>query len=264
MAIDLFDLSGRAAFVTGGASGIGLAIVEAMLEHGAAVTAADRDEAALAALAERLGAEPGSRLRTATVDVTDRAGLDAAVDAAVSAYGRLDAMFVNAGVTAGPSFSSPEGRLTAITQERWDASMAVNLGGAFATMQAAARHMIRQGGGRIVVTTSVSGLRTSRVSGYAYGAAKAGLVNLVRQAALELGPHGINVNGIAPGFILTNIAGGRLKRDQALAAEMVRLVPLGRLGQPADLKGLAVFLAAPASAYVTGTVVPIDGGFAAT
>jgi len=263
MTIDLFDLSGRAAFVTGGASGIGLAIVEAMLEHGAAVTVADRDPEGLAAVSERLG-EAGPRLRTAQVDVTDRAGLDAAVDAAVAAHGRLDAMFVNAGVTAGPSFSAPEGRLTAITQERWDASMAVNLGGAFATMQAAARHMIRQGGGRIVVTTSVSGLRTSRVSGYAYGAAKAGLVNLVRQAALELGPHGINVNGIAPGFILTNIAGGRLKRDQALAAELVRLVPLGRLGQPQDLKGLAVFLAAAASAYVTGTVIPIDGGFAAT
>jgi NAD(P)-dependent dehydrogenase (short-subunit alcohol dehydrogenase family) len=263
MTTDLFDLSGRAAFVTGGASGIGLAFVEAMLAHGASVTAADRDPDGLSALAERL-AEVGTRLRTASVDVTDRDALNAAVDAAAGAFGRLDAMFVNAGVTAGPSFVAPEGRLTAVTPEGWDASMAINLTGAFHTMQAAARHMIRQGSGRIVVTSSISGLRASRVSGYAYVAAKAALVNVVRQAAVELGPHGICVNGIAPGFILTNIAGGRLRRDQALAADLVKQVPLGRIGQPDDLKGLAVFLAAPASSYLTGTIIPIDGGIMAT
>ena len=106
-------------------------------------------------------------------------------------------------------------------------------------------------------------MRASPVSGYAYVAAKAALINLVRQAAVELGPRNVRVNAIAPGYIATNLAGGRLKRDPELARELQERVPLGRIGQPEDLKGVALFLASPASSYVTGAVIPVDGGVTA-
>jgi NAD(P)-dependent dehydrogenase (short-subunit alcohol dehydrogenase family) len=106
-------------------------------------------------------------------------------------------------------------------------------------------------------------MRASPVSGYGYVAAKAALINVVRHAALELAPHNVLVNAIAPGFIATNFAGGRLKKDPALSAEISRQIPLGRLGQAEELKGIALFLASPASSYITGTLIPVDGGVTA-
>ena len=199
------------------------------------------------------------------VDIADREGLHAAVDAVAERAGRLDVVFANAGVSAGPSHvAAPQGRLADVSPEAWDRSLAINLDGAFETMRAAARHMIPRGEGSIVVTASISGMKASPVSGYAYVAAKAALIGLVRHACTELGPHGVRINAIAPGFIVTNLAGGILGRDEALAARLSELVPLRRVGTADELKGVALFLASRASSYVTGTVIPVDGGVTAT
>jgi NAD(P)-dependent dehydrogenase (short-subunit alcohol dehydrogenase family) len=120
--------------------------------------------------------------------------------------------------------------------------------------------MKKQGSGRIVVTSSIAGLRAEPPCGYAYVATKAAVINLVRQAALELAPFNVLVNGIAPGPFLTNIAGGRLRREPERHAEFAASVALKRLAQPDEIKGLALLLASPAGSFITGVVIPIDGG----
>jgi NAD(P)-dependent dehydrogenase (short-subunit alcohol dehydrogenase family) len=127
-------------------------------------------------------------------------------------------------------------------------------------MQAAAIHMQQQRSGRIIVTASISGLRSEPVSGYGYAATKAAVINLARHAATELAQYNVLVNAIAPGPFMTNIAGGRLHRDPELVKQFEDAVPLHRLAQPREIKGLALFLASDASSFVTGTVIPIDGG----
>ncbi len=260
----LFDVDGRSVLVTGAASGIGRAIADAMAQAGARVTLADIDgegaEGAAAALRGR-----GLSAEAVRLDVADRQGLHEAVDAVAARQGGLDAVFANAGISAGPSHVlSPRGRLDAVDPAAWDHAMQVNLGGAFETVRAAARHMIPKGAGSIVVTASISGMTASPVSGYAYVAAKAALINLVRHACTELGPHGVRINAVAPGFIVTNLAGGALGRDEALAAQLSERVPLRRVGRAEELQGVALFLASDASSYVTGTVIPVDGGVTAT
>jgi NAD(P)-dependent dehydrogenase (short-subunit alcohol dehydrogenase family) len=142
----------------------------------------------------------------------------------------------------------------------WDKAIAVNLSGTLATIQAAAAAMISQKSGRIIVTSSISGVRASSVSGYAYVAAKAALNNIVRHACVDLGRHNITVNAIAPGYIVTNIANGVLKKDAGIRNKLVESAPLCRLGVPEDVAALALFLASDASSYITGTVIPVDGG----
>ncbi len=138
--------------------------------------------------------------------------------------------------------------------------MKVNLTGVFATLQAAARHMKAQRSGRIVVTSSIAGIKGDPMVGYAYAAAKAALNNLVRQAALELAPYNVLVNAIAPGPFYTNLAGGRTRRDPEAAKAFEKRVPLGRIASTEEIKGLALLLASPASSYITGAVIPVDGG----
>jgi NAD(P)-dependent dehydrogenase (short-subunit alcohol dehydrogenase family) len=257
----LFDIAGRVAFVTGAASGIGLAIAEAMAENDATVVMADQDRAAVAREAARLGVE-GHAVDPVALDVTDTAALRAAVDAAVARHGRLDTMFANAGISSGPGFRDPEGTLVNTSQALWDRALRVNLTGVFQTMQAAAHHMQRQKSGSIVVTSSVAALRPTGISGYAYHASKSAVATLVRVAAMELGPDNVRVNAIAPGLFITNIAGGRL-HDPEVQKLFTATVPLGRAAQPGEIKGLALFLASDASSYVTGAMIPIDGGTAA-
>jgi NAD(P)-dependent dehydrogenase (short-subunit alcohol dehydrogenase family) len=127
-------------------------------------------------------------------------------------------------------------------------------------VQAAAAHMQRQRAGRIIVTASISGMRSESISGYAYVATKAAVINLVRHTATELAQDNVLVNAIAPGPFYTNIADGRLRRDPDLVKQFEDEVPLHRIAQPHEIKGLALFLASDASSYVTGTVIPIDGG----
>jgi NAD(P)-dependent dehydrogenase (short-subunit alcohol dehydrogenase family) len=255
----LFDVKDRVAIVTGAASGLGLAMAEVMAENGARVTLADKDEAALARAVARLR-QQGCTVEGAVVDVANLDRLRETIDAAAARHGRLDVAFANAGISAGPGFGTPEGHLEAVLMAKWNEVLQINLTSVFETIRTAAHHMKTQKSGRIIVTASVAGLKAERIVGYAYAATKAAIINIVRLAALELAPSNVLVNAIAPGPFLTNIADGRLLRDPAIVRQFEAMVPLGRLARPDELKGLALLLASPASSFITGAVIPIDGG----
>ena len=258
-AASLFDLTGQVAVVTGAASGLGLAIVEVLAANGARVAMLDIDPAGLERNADAL-AGAGGAVEAHVVDIADADRLAALVDGVAARHGRLDIAIANAGISAGPGFHfAPQGGLGAIDKARWDRVIAVNLTGTLSTMQAAARHMRARRYGRIVAIASIAGLRGEPHVGYAYAAAKAAVVNLVRQAALELAADKVLVNGIAPGPFRTNIAGGRIA-DPAVAAEFARMVALKRIAEAGEIKGLALLLASPAASFLTGAVIPIDGG----
>lgn len=262
-AASMFDLTGQVALVTGAASGLGFAIADVLAVNGAHVAMLDIDADGLAAAGRGLR-DNGAAVETHVVDIADRAKLTQIVDAVAERHGRLDVAVANAGISAGPGFQfGPAGGLVAASPERWDEVIAVNLSGTFATMQAAARHMIARKSGRIVAVASIAGLGAEPNVGYAYAASKAAVVNLVRQAAVELAPHNVLVTGIAPGPFRTNIGGGRIA-DPAVAKYFEALVPLRRIAEPDEIKGLALLLASPASSYMTGITIPIDGGATAT
>lgn len=266
---DLFTVEGHGVIVTGGASGIGLGFVEALAGKGARVTMLDIDPRRVQTEVGRLR-DTGLDVAGQALDVTDHAALDAAVDGAAERYGRLDAVFANAGVDSGPGFLSgwsgedrpraPEGELDRYTDARWNRVIEVNLNGVFATVRAAARHMKTQRHGRIVITTSLASRQVEPAIGSAYMTAKAGAAHFMHCAALELAAYGVTVNAIAPGFIVTNIGGGHAKAAD-VQQRMARVIPLGRVGFPADLHGLAIFLASAASSYVTGQEIVVDGGW---
>lgn len=266
---ELFNVSGYGVVITGGASGLGLGFAEALAENRARVTLLDIDRAAIEAETRRMTAR-GWAVRGEVVDVRDHAALDRAFDAAVAAHGRLDVVFANAGIDSGPGIlgawsgserqRNPEGALERYTDERWNRVIDINLNGVFATLRSAARFMRPQRSGRMIVTTSVAAFQVEPAIGSAYMAAKAGLTHLVRAVALEFAAYNITVNAIAPGFFVTNIGGGHAKAP-AVQESMSRVIPMHRVGFPADMAGLALFLASPASAYLTGQQIAIDGGW---
>ena len=266
---DLFKVEGLGVIVTGGASGLGLGFVEALAENGARVTMLDASAARIAEESRRLQ-QAGLEVRGQVVDVTDHPALDRAFDEAVATYGRLDVVFANAGIDSGPGWLGAwvgserprvaEGALENYSDERWNHVIDVNLNGVFATVRAAARHMKPRKSGRIIVTTSVAAYQCEPAIGSAYMAAKAGAVHLMHNVALELAGYNITVNAIAPGFFVTNIGGGHAK-NPAVQEAVARTMPMRRVGFPEDIKGLALFLASPASAYITGQQISIDGGW---
>jgi NAD(P)-dependent dehydrogenase (short-subunit alcohol dehydrogenase family) len=264
----LFSVAGQGSIVTGAGSGLGLAIAEALAENGARVTLLDVDAGRVAAESARLSAQ-GYAVRAEVVDISDHARLEHAFDAAVAAHGRLDIVFANAGVDSGPGFVSgwagarerdPRGALEGYSDERWNRVIEVNLTGVFATLRAAARIMKPQRSGKLIVTTSVAGYQCEPAIGAAYPAAKAGAAHLMRSVAHELAAFNITVNAIAPGWFVTNIGGGHAKNPGVQRA-MAAVMPMHRVGFPDDIKGLALFLASPASAYITGQEITIDGGW---
>jgi NAD(P)-dependent dehydrogenase (short-subunit alcohol dehydrogenase family) len=255
----IFDVSGARTLVTGGASGLGLAIAEAMLDCGARVTIADIDDSGLDAAAARLGARDG-RLTAARLDITDRPAVAAFVSALADRDGGLDVAFVNAGISL--KSQREEGELDGL-DDAWDRVLDVNLNGTFAVLKACASVMRRKGAGRIIVTASTAGLRADPLCGNSYVASKAAVVNLTRQAALQLAPFGVRVNAIAPGPFHTGIgaaAGGARRTREETEAKWKETIPLGRMGDPAEIRGLALLLASGASSFMTGGVYPVDGG----
>jgi NAD(P)-dependent dehydrogenase (short-subunit alcohol dehydrogenase family) len=267
---ELFKVDGYGVIVTGGASGLGLGIAEALAENGARVTLLDVDAGRIDDETRRLKGL-GYAVRGEVVDVRDHAAIDRAFDAAVAAHGRLDVVFANAGIDPGPGFvgrgvgaerpRNPAGALENYTDERWNRVIDINLNGIFATLRAGARLMRPQRSGRMIVTTSVAAYQCEPAIGAAYMTAKAGAAHLMRMVALELAAYQITVNAIAPGFFATNIGGGHAKQPQMQAA-MSKAIPMHRVGLPEDMKGLALFLSSPASAYLTGQQISIDGGWA--
>jgi NAD(P)-dependent dehydrogenase (short-subunit alcohol dehydrogenase family) len=248
---DRFDVSGARVVVTGAASGLGLAMAEVMAEGGARVTLADLDADGLAAAAERLDA------RAFELDVSDPEAVRRLFDEVVAEQGGVDVAFANAGISLEPGVVDERGGLEALDVETWRKVLGVNLDGVVFTMREAARHMKKQGSGKIVVTASTAGFGTDPMVGYSYSATKAAVIILVRQAALELAKHGVHVNAIAPGPFRTNI-GSDAAPIPPEAWEGI--VAIGRMAEPDELKGVALLLASPASSFMTGAVIPVDGG----
>ena len=261
---DMFDVRGQSVIVTGGANGIGRAYAEVMADNGAHVCILDIDEAGLESAVDAIKAD-GADAWGQVVDVADRPRMAGAFDAVTARHGRIDVVFGNAGIDAGPGFMStlgeriPEGAIDVLDDHHWDRVIEVNLSSVYTTVKNAARHMKQSGGGRIIVTSSIAAQINEAIVGTPYMPAKAGVDHFIRQMAMELGAYGILVNCISPGPFMTNIAGGRLKIPADRRAFEAQSL-IGRIGDPEDIKGLALYLASPCSSYVTGSQFVIDGG----
>jgi NAD(P)-dependent dehydrogenase (short-subunit alcohol dehydrogenase family) len=265
---ELFKVEGRTAIVTGGAGGIGLGYTEALASNGARVTMLDVHPQRIEVETRRLR-QAGLDVAGEIVDVTDHARLDATIDAIAQGYGRLDAVFANAGIDSGVGFVGAwvgtdrprvdEGALEHYTDERWSRVIEINLNGVFATVRAAARHMKPRNAGRIIITTSAASTRIEPAIGAAYMASKAGAAHFMKCVALELAAFNITVNAIAPGLFVTNIGGGHA-HDKEVQKAFAKVIPIHRVGFPEDMHGLALFLASDASSYITGQEIIIDGG----
>ncbi|EAQ02019.1 oxidoreductase, short chain dehydrogenase/reductase family protein [Pseudooceanicola batsensis HTCC2597] len=253
----LFDIRGQSAVVTGAANGIGRAMAEILLANGADVTMVDIDDAVVALAREHDGRS--GKARGVVADVTDTAELGEVMAQAHAWQGRLDIVCANAGKGSGAGPLHPAGELAAVSPEEWSGIVNLNLTSVFHTIQLAAKYMRPQKSGRIIVTSSVAGLRGETMVGYAYAATKAATANLVRQSAVELSRHNVLINAIAPGPIRTDIGNGRLREAEVERAFAAR-TPLGRIGEPEEIKGVTLLLASAASSYITGTVIPVDGG----
>jgi len=253
----LFDLSGKAAFVPGGYGGLGAPIAWGLARHGASVAVAGRDGAKAEALAAQMRAEGLAAIGCA-LDAHSVASIRTAVDAAAEAFGGLDILMNCVGIQR-------EQPLLEVTEEAWDEVAAINMKAAMFLGQAVARHQVAAGrGGKQVHLLSVRAQLGLRDRGYsAYCSTKGGLVMLVRQHAVELARHRITVNGIAPTVVRTPMANHWLA-NPVTANAIVERIPLGRVGEPDDLVGAAVFFCAPASDFVTGQVLYADGGLTAT
>jgi NAD(P)-dependent dehydrogenase (short-subunit alcohol dehydrogenase family) len=252
-AAELFAVDGLRTVVTGAASGLGRAMAEVMAAGGARVTLADLDAERLAAVS---GALDGA-VRGVELDVSDEDAVRALFDDVAAEQGGVDVVFANAGISLEAGVLDDAGGLEAIDRGKWDTVLGVNLNGVMFTMREAARHMKRQGSGRIVITASTAGFGTDPLVGYSYSATKAAVIVMVRQAALELAPHGVHVNAIAPGPFRTRIGGDAAPIPPEAWND---IVALGRMAEPDELKGVALLLASPASSFMTGAIVPVDGG----
>jgi len=239
------DLSDRVAFVTGSTRGIGRAVAAALWEAGAKVAVVGRDAGRAQALAE----EWGERAVGVGCDVADAGAVGAAVAAAEGALGPIDILVNNAGLTR-------DNLLLRLGEDDWDAVIAANLTGAFHTIKAVTKGMMKRRWGRIVNISSVVGL-TGNKGQANYAASKAGLIGLTKSVAKEYASRNILVNCIAPGFIDTDMTRGLPPEAQEA---LLRGIPLARLGQPEDVAGAVVFLASDLAAYVTGQVLVVDGG----
>lgn len=254
---ELFDVRGLGIVVTGGGSGLGLRMGTALAEAGAHVTLLDIVRDRLLEAQAKLAARD-ILVDVEAADTTDFEELDALFERLEHSQHGLHAVFANAGISAGIGPRLKSGRITDLDHERWQQVLDVNLTGAVNAMSAAARHL-NSGTGRIVVTSSVGGIRADPMVGYAYAATKAGVVGLVRNAALELAHRGITVNAIAPGLFETGIRKAN-PIAEAMSSDFMKVSAMKRAGELSELEGLAVYLASPASSYVTGAVLNIDGG----
>jgi gluconate 5-dehydrogenase len=247
----LFALGGRTALVTGGSSGIGRAIAAALARAGARVVVVARDEDRLAATVAELTAA-GCRAAHVSADLATRAGVRAAAEEAAGVFGEPDILVNCAGVNLRPPMDE-------LDTDVWDTTMAVNLEAPFLLGQRFGTGMAERGFGRIIHVTSQQAHRAFVQSG-AYGVSKGALESLARSQAEAWSPYGVTVNTLVPGFVMTPL-NARLSSDPEKVAALAARTMTGRNGVAEDFAGAAVFLASPASAYVTGQSLFVDGGF---
>jgi NAD(P)-dependent dehydrogenase (short-subunit alcohol dehydrogenase family) len=267
-------MEGRVAVVTGAGRGLGAAIAEELAAQGATVVVADRDEGLAAAQAERLGgaagvgaaerlggaageaaAEPLRRATAATVDVADPAAVAALFDAVVEQHGRIDVLVNNAGVGA----VAPSEELAF---DVWSRTLAVNLTGTFFCAQAAARHMLLAGRGVIVNIGSVFA-STGMPKRAAYAASKHGVIGLTKVLATEWARRGIRVVAVDPAYIRTALDDADQRTGSYTAEDIARRTPMGRYAEPAEVARVVAFLASDAASFITGSGIPVDGGWLA-
>ncbi|MFJ2435711.1 SDR family NAD(P)-dependent oxidoreductase [Streptomyces anulatus] len=248
---ELFSLEGRVAVVTGGSSGIGRAITGALARAGAGVVVVARREAELRATVDELTAE-GCRAARVSADLSTAEGVREGADGAVRAFGEPDILVNCAGINLRPPMAE-------LGEDVWDTTMAVNLKAPFLLGQRFGPGMAERGYGRIIHVTSQQAHRAFVDSG-AYGVSKGGLESLARSQAEAWSPHGVTVNTLVPGFVLTPL-NARLQSDPEKVASLAARTMAGRNGLAEDFAGAAVFLAGRSSAYVTGQSVFVDGGF---
>ena len=242
-------LEGRVSLVTGASRGIGRAIARALAFEGAIVFVGARDAARLAEVVREVSEEGGTAVAL-SLDVADRASVDAALKAILDAQGRLDHLVNNAGITR-------DNLLLRMKKEEWDEVLSTNLTGTYLCTQAVLKPMLKQRGGRIVNVTSVVGL-TGNAGQANYAASKAGVIGFTKAVAREVASRNITVNAVAPGFIDTDMTAAMT--DKAREA-LLPSIPLGRTGRPEDIASAVAFLVSDAAAYITGQVLGVDGGF---
>ena len=252
--LDVFSLKGKASLVTGGGRGIGLGIARALAGAGSDLLMVARTESQLEEAAQGIANDFGRRVEIMAVDLTRVQTFPGIIDRALARFGRLDVFVNNAGSNIRKAFLE-------VTEEDYRQVMAIQLHAAYFLAQAAARAMVEGGGGKIINLASLtSKIAVPNIS--IYGAAKGGIFSLTKAMAVELAPHNINVNAVAPGYVRTSMTEPAFK-DKARYEWMLSRIPMKRFGSAEDIGNTVLFLASSASDYITGEVIYIDGGWMA-
>jgi NAD(P)-dependent dehydrogenase (short-subunit alcohol dehydrogenase family) len=255
MSLPEFSLEGKIAFVTGAGRGLGRAGALALARAGAHLALVSRTRAQLDETAQAVEAL-GRKALVAVADIRSAQEVEAAVHAAVGTFGRIDILFNNAGTNV----RKP---VVDMTDEDWHTIIETNVKGVFVVARAVARQMVAQRSGAIVNMSSMSSIAPERDK-VVYASSKGAVMQFTKGLALELAPHGVRVNAIAPGYMMTPLVRGYLEADKERYQRIIQRIALGRIGQPEEIGGALVFLASDAARYITGATIVIDGGWTAS